>query len=561
MLSSLHIENVAVLKSVDLDLASGFSSFTGETGAGKSMIIDSINFLLGNRADRDMLRRGESRALVSAVFSALDVAALERLAALGIECEEDGCLLVQRTLTADGHSAVRINGRPATFALLREITPTLLQIHGQNDNRTLAAPENYVRILDNYADDGEELSAYRALYDELVALRREVKALTVEEGERLRTLEMLRYQIADIDAVSPKAGEEEKLEAKRKYLQNAERIEKNTSFAYRALKGSEKGSVTFLLSRTSQALAALADVLPEAEGYITALDECRWRIDDIAERVEEMGGESEGDPTELLNRVEKRLDAISRLCRKYGGDIDKILTFRAEAQARLDALESADDRRAALEKQEAALTERTENAAKRLRLVRQEAAARLSRAVVENLVFLDMPRVRFEVCVSPRSESGVPLFDRNGADTVDFSLSTNPGEPPMPLSKIASGGELSRIMLALKSVIADKDGIATVIYDEIDAGVSGKTARKIGMKLRDIAKNMQILCVTHSAQIASLAHHHFLIEKKEADGRAETEVRPLDREGRVAELARILGGLSVTDAQRRAALDMLDQRD
>ena len=558
MLTSLHIENIAVIRSVDIDFSQGFSAFTGETGAGKSMIIDGINLLLGNRADRELIRTGENRAMVSAVFENLGAAALAALAEAGVEPDEDGRIMLQRSLTADGHSSVKVNGRTATVALLREIGPRLINIHGQSENRILSDPLNRLRVLDGYAHNEELLAEYRAAYSALTDIRRRIQALTCDESERLRTAEMLRYQIEDIDALSLREGEEEKLTEKRTRLRNAERITKQTSFAYRALKGSEKGSACYILSRTVAALAQITDAVPALEELNSRLEECMWQIDDVAEQIYDMGGEDEGDPTELLNRVEDRLDAINRLRRKYGGSVEEILAFRASAAERLEALEGADDRLKELETEERSATELAKKIADELHGRRTEAAILLQKEITETLTFLDMPRVRFEIRVALQKKDGAYLFDANGADAVAFLIATNPGEPPAPMEKIASGGELSRIMLALKSVIADKDGIDTVIYDEVDTGVSGKTARKIGMKLRESAARAQVLSVTHSAQIASLANKHFLIEKREENGRASTSVYPLDYEGRIEELSRILGGISVTEAQRAAARDMLE---
>ncbi len=558
MLSSLHIENIAVIKSVDIDFGKGFSAFTGETGAGKSILIDSINLMLGNRADRELIRKGEERALVSAVFDSLTPQTRVALSAVGIEPDEDGLLMIQRTITADGHSSVRINGRAVTLSVLREVGAALIHIHGQNDNRLLTDAENHIRILDAYAGDAAALATYTAAYKELLELRRQIKEVTGDEGERLRLLEMLQYQVADIDNYNLKPGEEEKLEEKRSRLQNAEKIAKQTSFAYRALKGSEKGSVTYILSRVIQSLQQLQDIIPQTAGMSQKLEDFMWQIDDIAERIYDLSGESDGDPTELLNKVEARLDAINKLCRKYGKDIEAILAFRENAAVRISKLQSADDRLIQLREQEKECVARAAKAAAELRACRIAAAARLQQEITDALAFLDMPRVHFVIRVEAQYENEEPVFDKYGGDSISFLISTNIGETPSPLAKIASGGELSRIMLSLKSVIADKDGIPTVVYDEIDTGVSGKTARKIGIKLQKSAEKSQILCVTHSAQIASLADHHFAIKKQEVDNRASTSVQTLDREARVAEIARILGGLSVTDAQRQAAQDMLE---
>ncbi|MBQ8858246.1 MAG: DNA repair protein RecN [Clostridia bacterium] len=558
MLSSLHIENIAVIKTVDIDFSNGFSTFTGETGAGKSILIDSINLLLGNRADKELIRKGETRGFVSAVFEELTESTKEALAALGVETDEEGRLLVQRAVTADGHSAVRLNGRAITLSVLREVGALLLHIHGQNDNRLLTEPKSHIRILDAYADNEKVRIQYAETYRALLDVRRRIEEITVDESERLRLAEMLRYQVADIDAYALKEGEEEILEEKRTRLQNAEKISKQTSFAYRALKGSEKGSVVYVLSRAIQSLEQLRDVLPPTAEMAQKLEDFMWQIDDIAEQVSDLSGEESGDPTTLLNKVEERLDAINKLCRKYGKDISAILAFRDQAANRLATLEEADERLSTLQKEEALCLAEAAKAAETLHKTRVEAASRLEKEITEALSFLDMPRVHFVIRVQSKTEKGEKIFDRFGNDDVEFLISTNAGEAPAPMVKIASGGELSRIMLSIKSVITDKDGIPTVIYDEVDTGVSGKTARKIGIKLLEAAGRTQVLCVTHSAQIASLADHHFVIQKQEVDGRASTSVSLLDKEERINEIARILGGLSVTEAQRQAALDMLE---
>ena len=397
MLASLHIENIAVIKSVDLDFGKGFSTFTGETGAGKSILIDSISLLLGNRADRELIRKGEERALVSAVFSDLDADIRASLAALGIEPDEDGLLMIQRTVSADGHSSVRLHGRAITLSVLREVGALLIHIHGQNDNRLLTDPVQHIRILDAYADDYEQLAEYRAAYEELSRIRREIQTVSGDESERLRRLEMLRYQVADIDALSLRDGEEEELEEKRRRLQNAERISKQTSFAYRALKGSEKGSVTYILSRTLQSLSQLQDVIPQATEFCEKLEDFMWQIDDIAEQVADLGGEEAGDPTEMLNRVEARLDGISKLCRKYGKDVAAILAFREKAAEQLALLEGADERLDALQKQEKQAAQVAKAAADRLHACREAAALRLQSEITEALAVLDMPRVKFVI--------------------------------------------------------------------------------------------------------------------------------------------------------------------
>lgn len=560
MLQALHIENIAVIKRTDIEFSRGFSVLTGETGAGKSILIDSIGFLLGRRGGRELLRSGTDRATVGALFAVEDTPTLARLEALGITPEEGGELLLERSLTVEGRSVARINGRPATLSLLRAAGEILVNIHGQSDTHTLTERENQLAILDGYAEDAALLDAYREVFGRLSAVRTAIREITTEEAARLREVEMLRYQVADIEALSLREGEEEKLLDKKRRLRSIERIAKQTSFAYRALRSGEKSNVLYILEKAMTAIGSLGDVIGEAEEIVSELEDCRARIEDAAERVRAMTEEDVDNAAALLDQVEGRLAAIERLCRKYGGSVAEVLAFGRRARERLELLESADTRLAELQKQEALLLREAHIAADALTDVRLRAGRELAERVCAVLAFLDMPRVRFEVSVTPRSEKEELLFGRDGQDEVALLLATNPGEPLMPLSEIASGGELARIMLSIKSVISDRDGIGTVIYDEIDTGVSGKTARKIGIELLRSAVGAQVFCVTHSAQIASLADAHYLIKKSERDGRAETEVVPLDEDGRINELSRILGGIEVTDAQRRAAWELYTER-
>lgn len=560
MLQALHIENIAVIRRSDIEFSDGFSVLTGETGAGKSILIDSIGFLLGRRGGRELLRSGTDRATVGALFTVKDARTVERLATLGVTPEEEGELLLERTLTAEGRSVARINGRPATLSLLRAAGEILVNIHGQSDTHTLTERENQLAILDGYAEDSALLDAYREVYGRLSAVRTAIREITTEEAARLREVEMLRYQVADIEALSLHEGEEEKLLDKKKRLKSIERIAKQTSFAYRALRSGEKANVLYILEKAMTAIGSLGDVVGEADEIVSELEDCRARIEDAAERIRAMTEEEGDDAAALLDRVEGRLAAIERLRRKYGGTVAEVIAFGRSAKERLTLLENADTRLAELKKEEECLRLEARLAADALTAERRRAGAELAERVLSVLAFLDMPRVRFEVSVEQRSDEDGLLFGRDGADLVEFLLATNPGEPLMPLSSIASGGELARIMLSIKSVISDRDGVGTVIYDEIDTGVSGKTARKIGIELLRSAVGAQVFCVTHSAQIASLADAHYLIKKSEKDGRAETEVVPLDEEGRINELSRILGGIEVTEAQRRAAWELYTER-
>lgn len=560
MLKTLYIENIAVIRKTSIDFTEGFSVLTGETGAGKSILIDSIGFLLGRRGGRDLLRSGTDRATVSALFSSIDKKMIARLTELGIEPDEEGELLLERSLSAEGRTTARANGRPVNLALLRNVGDVLVSIHGQSDTQTLTEKRNQLAILDGYAGNDTLYSEYLTVYEQLCRVRESIKEISTEEAARLREIEMLRYQIADIEALSLREGEEEKLIEKKRRLKSAERIAKQTGFAYRALRSAEKANVLYVLDRAISAVESLSDVIGEAEGIAAELSECRSTILDAAERIRAFTEDDEADAAKLLDAVEGRLAAIEKLRRKYGGTVSDILAFLQNAKQRLDSLECADERLGELQNEENRLLLSVEACANRLSDARRHAAKELSERILSVLTFLDMPRVRFEVSVKSYYDGGTRVFRHDGGDDVEFLLATNAGEPLAPLSAIASGGELARIMLAIKSVIADRDGIGTVIYDEIDTGVSGKTARKIGIELLRSAGGAQVLCVTHSAQIASLADAHYLIRKNEKDGRAETEVLPLEEEGRITELSRILGGIEVTDAQRRAAWELYTER-
>ena len=556
MLQSLHIENIAVIKSVDIDLSEGLCVLTGETGAGKSLLIDSVSFLTGGRVSRDLIRAGEDRALVSALFSPPEGELAEALSELGIDLPEGDDLLLQRVLTRDGRSTARINGRAVTQSILREAGELLINIHGQSDNQKLMQASAHRALLDDYAQDGDELEGYRGVYGEWKAVRDEIAGLRRDVAERIRLREMLEFQIKDIDAAKLKAGEEEKLTERRDKLLHLEKINRQVNLACRALCDGEKATVTALCDRAEAALSSIAGIIPECDGLMERIAAIRAEAEDIAERVREFADEDVGDPTAELDKLEGRLDTISRLGRKYGDGVEAILQVREEAAARLTVIDTADERIEELEQEEAGLRKRLAQRAEELTAIRKSAATALSQAVQEALTFLDMPKVRFEVAVKATAD-----FGAFGRDEVEFLLSANPGEPVGSMVRIASGGELSRIMLAIRSVLNERYGVPTAIYDEVDTGISGRTARKVGIKLASIAKASQVVCVTHSAQIASLADAHYVIEKRETveggETRAETGVRRIDEADRVEEIARILGGLDITDAQRAAARELI----
>ena len=555
MLLSLHIENVAVIRRADVELESGLCVLTGETGAGKSLIIDSIGALTGSRVSRDLIRAGEDRVRITALFGELDGETVRALAELGVEVE-DGELMLEREIWRDGKSRARLGGRTVTQAMLREAGALLINIHGQSDNQKLMQKSSHLSLLDAYAQNGEAVQAYRELYVRWRAVKGQIEEIRTSTAERIRTREMLEYQIKDIDAAKLRRGEEEKLVERRDRLLYQEKIEKNARLASRALADGEKATVVGLCDRASASLEAIASVVPECDELIERLGSIRAEAEDIAERVRAFFDEDMVDPTAEIDRIEGRLDTINRLGRKYGEGVDAILAFRENAAARLGEIETADDRVVELERELAALDGELTRTAAVLTESRRTAAGELSAAVAESLSFLDMPKVRFLAACEPLRD-----FGADGADDVEFLISANPGEPPAPMIRTASGGELSRIMLAIRSVLNEKYGVPTAIYDEVDAGISGRTARKVGIKLAQISRVSQVICVTHSAQIASLADAHYVIEKREADGRAETSVKLLSDEERVDEVARILGGIDITDTQRTAARELIAERE
>lgn len=551
MLESLHVENIAVLKCVDIELHGGMTVLSGETGAGKSIIIDSLGLLLGAKADRELIRTGETRATVSAVFTHIGEDTAQRLLEMGFECE-DGTVMLSRTMTETSSSA-RINGRAVTVAMLREVGGALFNIHGQNDNQQLLDTKNHVKLLDSFAGNGELVEEYGQLYRRILHIRCEIDSMKKDVMEQNRLREVLKYQIEDIDAVKLKEGEEEALTELVKRLQSLERINKCCALVDKALKGGEKShGAVYLADRASGALDSISDAVPEAAELSARLDNIRYELEDIAESVYSLCDTGDGDPTARLDKAESRLNAISKLKRKYGSTVEEILAFRAEAAQRLDMIENAGERQEELEDELRKTESEARLIADKLTKARKTAAKSLGGRVCDTLAFLDMPKVRFEVSVRPTED-----FGAWGCDRVEFLISTNVGEPLMPMEKIASGGELARIMLSLKNVLNECDGVGTVIFDEIDTGISGKTSRKVGIKLKEIARSSQVLCVTHSAQIASVAHHHLYISKSEEEGRVSTSLTPLDRAGRVEEISRILGGIEITDAVRSAAEEMI----
>lgn len=551
MLQSLHVENIAIIKSLDIDFENGFSVLSGETGAGKSIIIDSVNILLGNRVSRELIRTGEEKALVSAVFSDLGEEACRLLEEYGFDADDS--IMLQRTLTKDGKSVVKLNGRTVTQTIQRDICRLLVNIHGQNENQRLMSKSAQLNILDAFAENKELLSKYSEAYKQLTEAKARLDELNSNQAEKMRMRDIYAFQLEEINSVRLKAGEEDGLESERIRLGSIEKISEKVSLVYRALYAGEKGSAVYLLERSAAALDKISDVLPEVKALSQRLNDCKYEIEDIALTVREYAADAE-NPTEQLNKIESRLDAINKLKRKYGNTVEEILEFRDKTARLLDEIDNCDDIKEDISNEIKRIGKIAVSLAEEIHERRTSAAKKITTGVMENLAFLDMPKVKFTIAVN-----GGTKLRGDGCDEVDFLIATNSGEPLMQLEKIASGGELSRIMLALKCVLSDKDGVGTVIYDEVDAGISGKTSRKVGIKLKEISKFMQIISVTHSAQIASLADNHYLISKNDVGGRTESGVVLLDDDGRVSEIARILGGINVTESQMTAAKEMIEE--
>ena len=558
MLRILRIENIAVAREVELELGRGFSVLTGETGAGKSILIDGLTLVLGGRISKDMIRPGEKNASVTAIFSGVENI-LPVLDDLGIHPDGEGEITVRRVFSEDGKSSTKINGKNASVSDLRELSSLLININGQNDTHTALDQSTHIELLDEYSV--LDRSAYSEFYREYLDAVQELKEIKESLRDRSMMTDILKYQIKEIDAAKlSNPDEEEKLEKLRIKLKDIEKISKYTGIVVRALSQSEKGvTAAYMLEKAQAALEQLGGVMENAQELAEKLESMRYEIIDIAEQTSDLIDSDMQNPEEKLDHVEKRLSLISRLEKKYGADISEILSFREEAAQKLDALESGD---LAVREAETALAKAYEAAlaeAKRLSGIRSENAKILSDQVGASLKYLDMPKARFEVKVSrDYSSDGKEILNPNGCDSVCFMFTANPGYPMKELSKVASGGELSRTVLAIKCALAGKHGVDTVIFDEIDTGVSGATSQKIGMKLRELSKHIQVICVTHSPQVASLADAHFFIHKSEKDGKAESFVRLLTDEERISEIARIIGGVTVTDKQIQAAREMLD---
>lgn len=550
MLTGLFIRHLAVIEEAYIEFTKGLNVFTGETGAGKSIVIDAINSVLGQRTSKEIVRAGEKKAVVSAVFSPLSSRVTDKLEELGLEAE-NGELIIQREISADGKSTARVCSRPVTVSALKELGALLINIHGQHDNQVLLTPERHIDLLDSYAELSDAIAAYREQYESMLSLRRELNRLQMNEAQKAQKIDLLSYQVQEIENAKLIPGEEEELEARKKAVSNASKIMECLGQAYEGLYGDDQqqGAVD-LVEDASSSLTEAGECYDELKEAADRLKELSYELQEIASQVGDSFHSLEFDPREL-DDLEARLDELYRLKRKYGATVEEVIAFGEKARQELETLESFEEAREELEQRLQQKTQAAEQAAEALSKLRQEAARRFVNSVREELRFLDMPHVKLGV----HFERG-ELYDK-GNDYLEFLISTNPGEPPKPLAKIASGGELSRIMLAIKNTMADKDDIPTLIFDEIDTGVSGRAAQKIGLKLRQVSQNRQVLCVTHSAQVAALADTHFLIAKTVEGNRTFTKVASLDFEGRKQELARIMGTDHITDLMLQNAEQML----
>ena len=547
MLSLLHIENIAVIEQSDISFNKGFNVLTGETGAGKSIVIDAISAILGERAYRDMIRTGTTKASVRAVFT--DVPELAWFQENGVEYDPE--TVIQREVYLDGKNVCRVNGCLVSVSILRKLGIQLINIHGQHDSASLFDENNHLQFLDDFADNEDLRRDYEEKYHAVADLRREIQRLTMDEGEKLRRMETLRFQIQEITKAELEAGEDEALEERRKLLQNAEKLSNGMDAAVECLYGGDDtdGAAT-LLMQAERELQRLSRYTASFEALHERVADLMYQVQDIAEEVKDARDDLSYSADEL-EQIESRLDVIHKLRRKYGATCADILEYLEQAEKELDEIEFADDHMERLKRKCSQAEKTAWDAANALRQNRMDKAREMENRILEELSQLDMPRVQFS-CQFTQQE-----LTPNGADAVAFYMSANAGEALKPMSKVASGGELARIMLAMKNVLAQKDKVATLIFDEVDTGVSGRAAQKVAEKLKAVSVNKQVLCVTHLPQIAAMGDTHMLIAKSERDGRTYTTVTPLDFEGRKLELARIMGGAKITQTTLESAAEML----
>ena len=549
MLSLLHIENIAVIECADISFDRGFNVLTGETGAGKSIVIDAISAILGQRAYRDMVRTGAAKASVRAVFT--DVPELGWFAENGVEYDPE--TIIQREIYLDGKNVCRVNGQLVTVSILHKLGIQLINIHGQHDSASLFDEANHLTFLDDFADNQQLRQEYSETFSEVCKLRREIDRISMDEGEKLRRMETLKFQIEEIEKADLRAGEDDELEARRKLLQNSEKISNGLNDAVENLYGGDDtDGAASLLSIAERALARVSKFGDDISSLHEKVADLMYQVQDVAEIAREVRDDLAYSADEL-EQIEARLDVIHKLRRKYGTTCADILEYLGKAKKELDEIEFADDHLERLKDKLQKAEKEAWAAALTLRENRKETAMKLSARILTELSQLDMPKVQFS-CEFTELD-----LTANGADAVAFYMSANVGEALKPMSKVASGGELARIMLAMKNVLAEQDKVATLIFDEVDTGVSGRAAQKVAEKLRSVAKTKQVLCVTHLPQLAAMGDTHLLIAKGERDGRTYTTVTPLDIEGRKRELARIIGGANITETTLKSAEEMLNR--
>lgn len=547
MLKTLEIENIAVIEKTTVDFSSGLNVLTGETGAGKSIVVDSINAILGERTSRELVRHGAENAYVSAYFEDISDNVKNVLNQLGFEAEEDNSLLITRKISVSGKSSCRVNGKNATVSMLKTIGAALVNIHGQHDSQELLNPDCQYKYIDMLFDDDTALMEYKASFKELIAVRRKLKTLTGDETDKERMLELLDYQIKELEDADIQIGEREKLSSRRDLINRSEAIAAAMNKTLSAINGDDEISgLQSVLNDCCNSLSAFDETKDISEIFADVND----RIETAKDGIEKLFSVIDYDPGEL-EQIEERLDLLYRFSNKYGSSEEEMLDFLAKAKEQRDSIVYSDKELEQLNADYDRLFEQTVDLAQKLSGKRKTTAKQFEKSVKAELAFLDMPKLEFVVDFKKGNLSST------GFDKVEFLISTNPGEPPKPLVKIASGGELSRIMLAIKNILSYNDTIGTLIFDEIDTGVSGRASQKIGLKLKAVSKNTQVICVTHSAQIASNADEHFLIQKDIDGDRTFTKVTPLDFEGRKKELARIMGGLEITDTLLRSAEELL----
>ena len=552
MLERLHIKNIAVIDEAEIEFNKGFNVLTGETGAGKSIIIDSINMVLGERTSKNLIRNGEKKAVVEALFYISNSEIISRLDEMGIETD-DGMLLLYRDVNTDGKSVCKINGSMATASNIREIASMLINIHGQNDNQSLLTPSAHIDFLNSYAKLSTELNAYRAEHKLVNELEESINNLQFDEREKERQTDLYSFQIDEINNANLTVGEDEKLAERKRFISSIGKIADVINSSHSALYGSER-SVYDSISGVLNNLQSVAEYDDRLSEIYERLNSTAIELDDIIYQIRDYRDSMEFDESEI-DQIETRLDTINNLKRKYGNTIEDILTYRDEISEKLNRFFKSDEEINRLQKElDIAKMARKELASK-LTDTRKKASVELSTKICNELADLDMSKVRFEVEIKECE------YNKNGCDSVEFLISVNAGEPLKPLSKIASGGEMSRIMLAIKSIFSDTDPVDTLIFDEIDTGVSGRAAQKIAEKINKISSNKQILCITHLAQIAAMADTHYLIEKAVEDNRTFTKVSPLDDNLRKNELARIIGGAQITDTTVKAAAEMIELAD